>query len=307
MVDISLHNNRNRNSWWADQWQALLYEIDPSFVSDQGTASRRGGSRRSRVQRLDVLPGVMRAQVRDRENGICQVSIEVARFTPEQWQRVIDGLADQAIFAAQLLAGDLPVEIEQLFAEAGVSLLPASAQELSVTCSACGDLAEAATPGNSNHGWGAAVDMALGRSPSVAKEPNRDPRFMDWAIANARQHGWSWETSEPWHLRLVEILGPSKHEMTLAKDATSAPTSASAPDPELRTGSTGNAVATLQTICMTHGWTDMTAADGKFGPRTEAAVKTMQGALGCTPDGVYGNRTAAALRNRLGREASGVQ
>ena len=168
-------------------------------------------------------------------------------------------------------------------------------------------MAEAATPGNSNHGWGAAVDMALGRSPSVAKEPNRDPRFMDWAIANARQHGWSWETSEPWHLRLVEILGPSKHEMTLAKDATSAPTSASAPDPELRTGSTGSAVATLQTICMTHGWTDMTAADGKFGPRTEAAVKTMQGALGCTPDGVYGNRTAAALRNRLGREASGVQ
>lgn len=146
MVDISLHNNRNRNSWWADQWQALLYEIDPSFVSDQGTASRRGGSRRSRVQRLDVLPGIMRAQVRDRENGICQVSIEVARFTPEQWQRVIDGLADQAIFAAQLLAGDLPVEIEQLFAEAGVSLLPASADELSVTCSACGDLAEAATP-----------------------------------------------------------------------------------------------------------------------------------------------------------------
>ncbi len=142
MVESTLRNNRGRNSWWADQWLALLFEIDPTYQSSQGPGSGRGGSRRSRVQRLDMLPGSINAQVRDREHGICHVTVEVPRLTPKQWQQVIDGLADQAIFAAQLLAGDLPVEIEQLFAEAGVSLLPASAADLRVTCSECGDAGE---------------------------------------------------------------------------------------------------------------------------------------------------------------------
>jgi uncharacterized Zn finger protein len=149
-----LRNNRGRNSWWADQWQALLYEIDPTYLPSHGAGSGRGGSRRSRVQRLDVLPGSLHGQVRDRERGICHVDIEVARLTPKQWQQVIDGLADQAIFAAQLLAGDLPVEVEQVFDEAGVSLLPAAAADLRVTCSECGDAGESSLAPLPPQPWG---------------------------------------------------------------------------------------------------------------------------------------------------------
>jgi hypothetical protein len=50
--------------------------------------------------------------------------------------------------------------------------------------------AEAAVPGNSNHGWGLAVDV----------------RFVDyanrlmWLVNNADRFGWSWELYETWHI-----------------------------------------------------------------------------------------------------------
>jgi uncharacterized Zn finger protein len=53
---------------------------------------------------------------------------------------VIDVLASQAIFTAQLLAGEMPAEIEDAFAEAGVSLFPEKRNELVTDCS-CPDYA----------------------------------------------------------------------------------------------------------------------------------------------------------------------
>lgn len=169
-------------------------------------------------------------------------------------------------------------------------------------------LADLSTPGNSNHGWGAAVDMALGPNPKAAKEVTKNPAFMTWAVANARTHGWSWENWEPWHLRLVAIVGgaPASNMSTMTKpvaDKTPAPPAAAGavPEPELKEGMEGEAVAALQQILVANGWAGFTKADGKFGPKTTAAVMAMQGALGCRADGAYGPRTATALKNHLAR------
>jgi peptidoglycan hydrolase-like protein with peptidoglycan-binding domain len=54
-------------------------------------------------------------------------------------------------------------------------------------------------------------------------------------------------------------------------------------------------VAALQFFCLKFKWGDPGSADGDFGPRTEAAVKAMQSALGVTADGQYGPKSAAAL------------
>jgi hypothetical protein len=67
-------------------------------------------------------------------------------------------------------------------------------------------MAMAAVPGTSNHGWGCAVDAALGGYGNAA-QPVGEP-FLSWAVANARQYGWSWEVqSEPWHLRPADKGG----------------------------------------------------------------------------------------------------
>jgi Putative peptidoglycan binding domain len=56
-------------------------------------------------------------------------------------------------------------------------------------------------------------------------------------------------------------------------------------------------VTYLQSVLQVNGQ-DPGPSDGKFGPRTEAAVQSFQGANGCTPDGVVGNQTWGALHGQ---------
>jgi putative chitinase len=64
--------------------------------------------------------------------------------------------------------------------------------------------------------------------------------------------------------------------------------------PVLKQGARGPAVADLQRKLAAHGFSPG-AADGVFGPGTEAAVKSFQRAKGLAADGVVGARTWAAL------------
>ncbi len=168
-------------------------------------------------------------------------------------------------------------------------------------------MAMAAVPGTSNHGWGCAVDTALGGYGSAAQsvcEP-----FLSWAVDNARPLGWSWEVqSEPWHLRLVSFSSadsPDRTETAQTSAGSQASQPPEPPEPVLKLGSRGGQVAALQNLCLLFKWGDCGNADGMFGQRTEAAVKVMQAALGVAPDGEYGPRSAAALRGRLASMATG--
>ena len=116
----------------------------------------------------------------------------------------------------------------------------------------------------------------------------------------AAANGWSWEVqSEPWHLRLVQFVpDPSHHG---AATPHGLPLLQSAPQPTLKVGSAGGQVAALQFFCLKYQWGDCGRADGSFGPRTEAAVKAMQTALGAVSDGIYGPKSATALGDHLKR------
>ncbi len=159
-------------------------------------------------------------------------------------------------------------------------------------------MAMAAVPGTSNHGWGCAVDAALGGYGNAA-EPVREP-FLSWALTEARRHGWSWEVqSEPWHLRLVSFESAAAPEPAVtsesAEPATTPQQPPVPPPPTLKRGDKGGQVAALQGICTLFRWGDCGRSDGTFGPRTEDAVKAMQGALGVDADGRYGPKSSAAL------------
>ena len=63
----------------------------------------------------------------------------------------------------------------------------------------------------------------------------------------------------------------------------------------LELGDRGRAVAALQTQLIRLGYW-LGRADGSFGMTTQQAVYALQKAAGLTPDGVYGPKTAAALK-----------
>jgi D-alanyl-D-alanine carboxypeptidase/Putative peptidoglycan binding domain len=171
-------------------------------------------------------------------------------------------------------------------------------------------VAMAATPGRSNHGWGAAVDMALGGYAKAAQDVRSSSAFLDWIVPRAKDYGWSWEVqSEPWHVRLVgdgtrpAAVGGQSQQSGLSSvpnsNANSDKAAYPVPKPSLRLGAAGGQVAALQNLLIWFGWADFTRADGKFGAQTEAAVKKMQTQFGVESIGIYGDKSAAALANFL--------
>ena len=90
-----------------------------------------------RVKRLEIAPGLVQAQVVDREAGPATVEIRLPLLSDEQWDAVIEDLSRQAIFAAQLLAGNMPPEIEEIFAQSGAALFPVEPGQLLHHCTLC--------------------------------------------------------------------------------------------------------------------------------------------------------------------------
>ena len=56
-------------------------------------------------------------------------------LTTAQWRTVESRLASQALFRAKLLAGEMPAEIEEVFADCGTPLFPRSPADLDMRCS----------------------------------------------------------------------------------------------------------------------------------------------------------------------------
>jgi uncharacterized Zn finger protein len=123
-------------SWWSRRFIAVL----ESFAL--GTRLSRGKTyaRQGQVISLDLVPGVVTARVQGSRATPYKVAIAFAPFTDTQWQAITENLAGQALFAAQLLAGQVPSELEQILADLKVPLFPTRFADLRASCS-CPDFA----------------------------------------------------------------------------------------------------------------------------------------------------------------------
>lgn len=123
-------------TWWADRWLAALERlVDPARLQ-RGRSYARSGQ----VLNLDISAGSVRSRVQGSRPTPYSVRIDLKPLTDQEWDRAIETMAGQAIFAAKLLAGEMPADIEDAFAAAGISLFPASTRDLTTTCS-CPDWA----------------------------------------------------------------------------------------------------------------------------------------------------------------------
>jgi uncharacterized Zn finger protein len=111
-------------------------------------ARGRRDARAGHVRNLTISGSLVVAQVRGNDETVAQrARIAVRAFGAAEWARVEGDLATQARYVADLLAGRMPADIEQVFAGAGLSLLPLSIGEVAMDCSCerwpmpCGHLA----------------------------------------------------------------------------------------------------------------------------------------------------------------------
>ena len=134
---------------------------------------------------------------------------------------------------------------------------------------------------------------------------------LKWLRLNAAKaglHTFEAINNEPWHAQPIEIPNgkrqyvPAKHHplpvWTLPGMPAVQPTVITVPTPTLAYGRLNNIteVRELQLALNFYKWRDANGnellVDGDFGRKTESAVKAMQTALGCKPDGIYGPVTA---------------
>src|SRR6266851_1626633 len=98
-------------------------------------ARGRSYARSGQVLDFELAPGYVTAHVQGSRARPYRVRIQVLPLTTGQWQKVERALAGQALFRAKLLAGEMPAEIEEVFAECGTPLFPRSARDMEMSCS----------------------------------------------------------------------------------------------------------------------------------------------------------------------------
>jgi uncharacterized Zn finger protein len=118
-------------SWWAKRWIAVLESFDIGARLGRGRSYARGGQ----VLSIDIAKGVVTARVQGSRPKPYDVTIRVESLTKADWKKLTRALAGQALFAAKLLAGEMPQDIEQVFTPLGLSLFPEKLGDLATECS----------------------------------------------------------------------------------------------------------------------------------------------------------------------------
>ena len=130
---IKAHTRRGAfgRTWWASRWIAALERlVNPARLARGRTYARAG-----QVVSMDVGRDGVNAVVQGSRPEPYRVRIQFRGLSDAEWERVIDAMAGEALYAARLLSGEMPEHIEEVFASVGASLFPAATDDMRTTCS----------------------------------------------------------------------------------------------------------------------------------------------------------------------------
>ena len=123
-------------TWWSKRWLRALESLG------MGTRLTRGRSyaRQGQVLSIESESGVVKAKVQGSMSKPYKITIRLRPLSDQDWEKVTEVMASQAIFAARLLAGEMPGNIEEAFDSVSLSLFPVAQDDLLTDCS-CPDWA----------------------------------------------------------------------------------------------------------------------------------------------------------------------
>lgn len=155
-------------NWWARRWIEVLESFDMGLRLNRG----REYAKKGHVLSIQIEEGHVLARVQGSRPKPYDIDVRIQTLPESDWAKVAARLAEQAVFSARLLSGEMPSDIEELFEEEGLSLYPAAEGDLHAECS-CPDSANPCK-------HSAAVYLLLG------EEFDRDP-FLLFALRGMRR------------------------------------------------------------------------------------------------------------------------
>jgi uncharacterized Zn finger protein len=118
-------------TWWSRRFIAILESFGIGARLTRGRSYARSGQ----VMDLEIQPGLVTSAVQGSRPTPYKVKIEIKPLAEKDWSRVEKALANQALFLAKLLAGEMPRDIEDAFTACRLSLFPKSTRDLKTDCS----------------------------------------------------------------------------------------------------------------------------------------------------------------------------
>lgn len=132
MINDAIDNRQ----WWVQRWLELL----DSYRFKKRLERARNYAREGHVLSMEFNNAEVIAKVQGSEAEPYQVLLNLDPFTNEDWSYIINTLAEKALYSAQLLAGQMPEAIEQVFIKNGLNLFPYTLTDIRSRCS-CPDKA----------------------------------------------------------------------------------------------------------------------------------------------------------------------
>ncbi|MFC1643003.1 hypothetical protein ACFL5O_10030 [Myxococcota bacterium] len=126
------------STWWGQRWIEALERM--SFGYSNRLARGRTYARAGRTHDLVIQEGTVTAKVTGSRTTPYRVTITLGKLPDAVWNKAIAAMARKAQFSAELLAGQMPQEIDTAFGEAGGSVFPIKPMDLTTHCS-CPDWA----------------------------------------------------------------------------------------------------------------------------------------------------------------------
>jgi uncharacterized Zn finger protein len=123
-------------TWWGQRWIKALEQFSRDYLSRLGRG--RTYARTGRVHDLTIGPGLVTAVVTGSEPY--DVSLRMDAFSTAEWNMAIKIMSQEARYAAELLAGQMPADIDSVFRRCKRSLFPSKSHDLETDCS-CPDWA----------------------------------------------------------------------------------------------------------------------------------------------------------------------
>lgn len=121
------------SSWASARWLRLIEDAASGDTITQGLEYARAGQARN----LDVRAGEVSGAIQGRRARAYGTSIRMTPLDDGTWSRVEEELLESSTHVARLAAGELPPNVEDVFAPVGARLFPASHQDLDIHCD-CG-------------------------------------------------------------------------------------------------------------------------------------------------------------------------
>ena len=130
---IKAHSKRGdfAQKWWSQRWIQTLESFRIGARLNRGKSYARKGQ----VAALEIDKVKATAKVQGTRSGAYRISIKLKPFTQKNWNQVIERILDEPIYAVQLLANEMPQDIEDVFAELDLSLFPEEELDLITDCS----------------------------------------------------------------------------------------------------------------------------------------------------------------------------